>query len=96
MTTPFIYHNPSTNHQISGLTVGSKYLIIALATYDEGGYAHLSYNNANTESVYKVYNYAGTGYYHSFCFAIVKPTSTTMTFSGISDTFSLTAWVYDI
>ena len=80
---------------VSGLTIGKKYLMIALATYSTGDYVNLTYNHATTETVYRVNNYGGTSWFHSFCFAIVIPTAASMTFS-CSSGFKLLAWFYEL
>lgn len=93
--TPVGYlHNVTLNTPITGLTVGKRYLIIALTTSDSGGGAGrtLTCSGTKNASYLLPYNYSGTSYFHTYFFADVTATSTTITFSGSAG--RLTAWAF--
>ena len=82
------------NTPITGLTIGKRYLIIAVTTAETGGGAGrtLTCSGTKNASYLLPYNYSGTGSFHTYFFADVTATDTKITFSGSNGT--LTAWAF--
>lgn len=85
--------NKTLNTPITGLTIGKRYLVIALTTSATGGTTRtLTCSGTKNASYLLPYNYSGTGSFHTYFFADVTATDTTITFSGSDG--RLTAWAF--